>query len=150
MGQSTKNHQNMKQLVTMSGQIKPTGPPPLGNPAHIKPSSGKVKQSHGSLISQSNIPARISPIDDGGVNRRNDPEEPHGDEEKRSEWPEFSGGERRREESDDGEDAHDGDSGEIDELPVGIALENVVNWGKKGGDDHDSDSDVVDSEQEDI
>lgn len=146
MGQSPKNHQNMKQLVAMSGQIEPAGPPPLGNPAHVKPGSGEVKQSHCRLISQSDIPARISPIDDGGVNRWDDAEETHGHEEQSSEWAEFAGGERRREKSDDGEDAHDGDSGEIDDLPVGIALKDVVNWGEKGGDDHDGDSDVVDSE----
>lgn len=150
MGQSPENHQHMKQLVAMSGQIEPARPPPLRHPAHIKPGSGEVEQSHSRLISQSNIPPRIPPIHDGGMDRRNDPEQAHGHEEQRSEGPEFSGGERRREQSDDGEDAHDGDSGEVDDLPEGIALENVVDGGEEGGDDHDGDSDVINSEQKEI
>lgn len=136
----------MKQLVAMSGQIEPARKPPLRNPAHVKPGSSEIKQSHRRFISQSDITARITPIHDGGVNRGNNTEETHGDEEKSSIGPEFAGGKRRGEQSKDGEDAHDGDSGEIDELPEGIALKDVVNWGEKGGDDHDRDSDVVDSE----
>lgn len=35
-------------------------------------------------------------------------------------------------------------------MPYGLALENVVNWREKRGDDHDGDSDVVHLEEEEV
>lgn len=54
------------------------------------------------------------------------------------------------EKREDCDKAHDGDGSKVGDLPVGIALEDVVNVGEEGGDDHDSDADVVEASEEEI
>lgn len=81
---------------------------------------------------------------------RHDPEEPHGREQHGPEGSELPGGECRREKRHDGEYAHGRDPAQVDELPMTVALEYVVNWREEGGYDHDGDPDVVHPEQQDV
>lgn len=118
----------MEDLVTMASQIKEPRHPPLGNSGNVKHSPGDVEQPHGSLVCKRDIPLRLVPVDDEGMDSRDEARESHRHEQAGAEGPVFAGGEGGGEEGDDGADAHDSDSSEVHNLPVWGALENVVNW----------------------
>lgn len=74
----------------------------------------------------------------------------HGEEEEGAEGAVLRRGLGRGEEGGDCENAHAGDAGEVGELPVRLALEDVKDRGEEGGDDHDGDADVVDAKEEEV
>lgn len=150
MSQRAHHHQNMEDLMTVSGQIEPPRLKPLRHPANVKPSSRQVKQSHGQLINQRHVTTRVTPVDDHRVDCWENAEQPHWAEEHGSEPPVLPGGEWRREQCDDGENPHGRYAAEVNEGPVRGTLEDVVDWGEEGGDDHDGDPGVVDSEEEEV
>lgn len=133
--------------MAMARQIEPPGPPPLGNPSHIKHSPHQIRQSHDRFISQRHIPVRVIPVSHKRMHCRDQAEQAHAQKERNPERTTFSRGEGRGEKRDDRARAHDCDDGEIDDLPMRGAEENVVYGREEGGDDHDGDPGVVHTEE---
>lgn len=134
--------------MAMASEVEGAWTPPLRHPTHVEDGPYHIGQSHAGLICKSNVAPGLPPVDDQGMDGRHNPGEAHGGEDQGSERPEFAGGEGGGKEDDEAGDAHDGDAGEVGELPVGIALEDVVDGWEERGDDHDGDAGVVDAEEE--
>lgn len=147
MSQSPHHHKHMEDLVAVAGQVEPPRPPPLRDPANVEDGPHQIRQRHGRLVGQDEVTVGVVPVEDEGMDGRNQAEEAHGDEEQGAERPVLAGGEGRGEEGGDGAEAHEGDAGEVDEVPVWGALEDVVDGGEEGGDDHDGDAHVVQVEE---
>ncbi|KAG6428465.1 hypothetical protein SASPL_112717 [Salvia splendens] len=147
MCQSPHHHKHMEDLVALPRQIEPPGPPPLGHPAQVKHGPDQIREGHDALVREYDIAVRVSPVDHSGMDGRDDAKQGHGDEEEDAEGAAFARGEGRVEEGDDGAGTKDGDPGEVDDLPVRGALEDVVHGGEVGGDDHDGDAHIVEVEE---
>lgn len=148
--QGAHDHKHVEYLVAVPGEVEPPGLPPLRDSNHVEQRPDQVRQCHGWLVRQRDRPLWVAPVHHTGVHGRHDPEEPHRGEEHRPERPELPGGEGRGEQGGDGEHPHGRDAAEVDELPVGVALEDVVDGREEGGDDHDGDPHVVHPEQEEV
>lgn len=150
MSHGPHHHKHMKDLMTMARKIEPPRAPPLRDPANIKHGPDQVRQSHGRLVGQDHVPVGIIPVEHEGVARGEYAEEAHGDEEQGPQGAVSGCGEGGGEEGDDGAYPEGGDDGEIEDLPVWGALEDVVDWWEEGGDDHDCDTRVVEVEEAEV
>lgn len=147
MCQSPHQHKHMEDLVALAGQIEAPGPPALGRPGQVEDGADQVGEGHDGLVREDDVAVGVSPVDDSGMDGRDDAEQGHGDEEEDAEGAALARGEGRGEEGDDGAGAKDGDPGEVDDLPVRGALEDVEHGGEVGGDDHHGDAHVVEVEE---
>lgn len=147
MSQSPHEHKHMEDLVAVAGQVEAAGAPPLGDAGDVEDGAEQIGERHGRLVGQDEVAMRVVPVEEEGVEGRNEAEEAHGDEEEGAERAVLGGGEGRGEEGGDGAEAQEGDPGEVDEVPVWGALEDVVDGGEEGGDDHHGDADVVEVEE---
>lgn len=131
-------------------EVEPPRPPPLRDTAHVKQRPRQVRQRHGQLVRERDRPLWVAPVHNAGMDGRHDPEEPHRGEEHCPERPELPSRQGRGEQGGNGERPHGCDAAEVDELPVGVALEDVVDGREEGGDDHGGDAHVVHPEEEEV
>lgn len=148
--QRAGDDEHVEYLVAVAGEVEPPRLPPFRHPRHVEGGARQVSRRHGRLVGQRHVAPRFAPVDDGRVQGGYDPEEAHPGEERGAVSAEFPGGELGGEEGEDGDEAHGGDGNEVGELPVSFTLEDVVDRGKEGSDDHDGDSGVVNAEEEEV
>jgi len=136
--------------VTVSGEVEPARLPSLRDPAHIEERPREIRHCHGYLVRQRHRPPRLRPVNGSSMHCRDDTGQPHGDEQHCAVTAAGARGDVWGEEVEDGEDAHNGDGGKVGKLPAGVALEDVVDGWKEGGDNHDGDADVVEAGEEEV
>ncbi|RZS29347.1 hypothetical protein BHM03_00063069 [Ensete ventricosum] len=145
-----RDYKRMEYLVAVAGEIEPPGLPPFRHPRHVEDSPRQVRRGHGRLVGQRHVTPRLAPVHDGRMHRGHDAREAHAREKQGTVRSELAGGQLRREEGEDGDEAHGGDGHEVGDLPVRVALEDVVDGGEEGGHNHDGDADVVHAQEEQV
>lgn len=150
MSQRRRHHKDVEDLMAVSHDIERAGPPSLRDPRHVEDGAGAVQEPHHDLVAQGAEDQGVVPVEGHGVGGRDDAGAPHAEEQPRPEGTEAAAGEGGGEQGDDDEDPDEGDGGEVEEAPVGVVGEGVVDGGEEGADDHEGDPDVVEAPEEEV
>lgn len=150
MREGATDDEQVEYLVAVPGQIERPRPPPLRDSADVEHGAHEVRGRHGPLVRQRHVPPRIAPVHHRRMHGGHNAEHCHGHEQRRPVGAELALGELGGEEGGDSEKAEGGDGGEVEDLVERVALEDVVDWGEEGGDDHDGDAGVVEAGEEEV